>query len=291
MKLGFWTLGMPQWTNEELAQQAAAFGYHGVDLRCTRPENGKPSGGGNLCIESTEEEVEGTRVAFERAGVEIASLHCYLPGGHADSSFDWDWFESDIAAHAALAERVGSPRIRILLGTPAEGTTWGEHFVRLWEAAQAGLKDSSDVSILFENHTGTASAGQLLEKAAEVGDPRIGVEFSPDHSVIMQEDISELLDRFTPQMFHIAIADRLLVEEDLGKFDGEYYQVRYAPAMIGEGDVPFGKIFRRLEQNGYDGYLTLKWEFSGGSSAARRSGDEVLPLFADFIRGFGIIEE
>ena len=37
MKLGFWTLYDVEWTNEEIAQRAAALGYKGVDLRVVVP--------------------------------------------------------------------------------------------------------------------------------------------------------------------------------------------------------------------------------------------------------------
>ena len=76
VKLGFWTLYDVAWTNEEIAQRAAALGYQGVDLRVTSP--GKTPGiGENLTLDSSDEDIARTRSAFDRADVEISSLNCY----------------------------------------------------------------------------------------------------------------------------------------------------------------------------------------------------------------------
>ena len=60
MKLGFWTLYDVEWTNEEIAQRAAALGYNGVDLRVAVP-GVKPGVGVNLSLDSTDEEIASTR--------------------------------------------------------------------------------------------------------------------------------------------------------------------------------------------------------------------------------------
>src|SRR5438477_2168153 len=130
MKVGFWTLGMPPWSNAETARRAAELGYDGVDLRCTRPENGRPSDFGNLSIESTEAEVAETRKVFADAGVEISSLLCYNRGGHSATNVDWDAVEAELVAHTKFAQRLGTPRVRITVGRPAEGMSWEGYLER-----------------------------------------------------------------------------------------------------------------------------------------------------------------
>ena len=56
MKLSFWTLGMPAWSNAEFAQRAADLGYEGIDIRCTN--------GGNVSSESSEAEVDDVLKTF-----------------------------------------------------------------------------------------------------------------------------------------------------------------------------------------------------------------------------------
>src|SRR5712691_4080654 len=118
MKLSFWTLGMPPWSNAETAKHAAELGLDGVDLRVTRAENGKPADRGNLCLESSEADIEATKKAFASAGVEISSLLLYNRGGFGGPKTDWDAMEKDIVNHVRFAQRVGTNKIRVGLGRP-----------------------------------------------------------------------------------------------------------------------------------------------------------------------------
>jgi sugar phosphate isomerase/epimerase len=290
MKLGFWTLGMPSWNSREIVEQAAKYGYSGVDLRCTRPDNGRPAGGGNLCIESPDEDVRSTREAFEGSGVEITSLLCYLPRERSAGAMDWSWYRDDVAAHASLAGRVAAPLMRLGVGAPAEGVSWNRHLESLWEATQAGLEKEPGVGVVFENHTGRPYAEELLAMAEGVGDQRIGVELSPDHCLVMQEDAVEVIERHSRWIHQVCFADRCVAEEGLGDFDGRYYHVRYESCVVGEGLVPAAPIFAELKRLHYDGYVTLKWERPVESGGKVTTGEAVLPIFAKFMRDLGVIQ-
>src|SRR6266542_1512745 len=111
VKLGFWTLYDVDWTNEEIAQRAAALGYQGVDLRVVAPGRTRKVGD-NLSLDSTDEEIASTRDAFARANVEISSLNCYNGSPSAADAGAYAAFEKEIIAHAALARKMGTPRIR-----------------------------------------------------------------------------------------------------------------------------------------------------------------------------------
>lgn len=289
MKLGFWTLGMPAWSAKEIVDQAKAHGYTGVDLRCTRPDNGRPAAGGILCIESTDDEVLGIRQAFDGSGVGITSLLCYQPSDRS-GAIDWSWYRDDVAAHASLAEKVGAGRLRLPVPRPADGVSWTRHLEELWRASEEGIKEAGAVGVVFENHTGGPTAEQLLAMAERVGDDRIGVELSPDHCLVMQEDTLAVIDRHAPWIHHVCFADRRVAEEDLGKFDGRFYHVRFESCIPGEGLVPAEKIFQKLESLGYSGYVALKWERPVTSGETVTTGEAVLPIFAKLMRDLGVID-
>src|SRR5436189_6058416 len=81
MKLSFWTLGMPAWSNPEFADRASELGYGGVDLRVTN--------GGNLSMDSSEVEIDSVMEAYKAMGVEIASLLAYQKRGDGKSPVNW----------------------------------------------------------------------------------------------------------------------------------------------------------------------------------------------------------
>lgn len=285
MKLSFWSLGMPQ-TMSELASLAAELGYDGVDLRCTRPVDGRPGDEGNLSIESTEEELAIGRKAFADNGVAIASLLCYYPGGHGARIEDWAWFRDDVRAHARVAELVGAPRVRPTVGSPAAGQSWEDHLDKLFETTLEGLEDTPGVAAIFENHPGTAKARQLLETAARVGNERLGVEFSPDHTLTMQEDTLGLIEEYAAQIAQVCYADRRVVQDDLARFDGRYYYTRFEACLSGEGDVPAGRIFSSLARAGFDGYISFKWERTARFGQELPPHDVALPHFVEYMRQF-----
>jgi sugar phosphate isomerase/epimerase len=289
MKLSYWSpfLGVDV---ETLLKWCSDFRLHGVDVRATRPENGKPSRGGQICIESTPEEVSALRDAFEAAKVEIPTLLCYHPGNHF-AVYDWEWYANDIAEHARLATDLGAKQLRLQAGSPGEGQSMEEHMTELLDCATKGLKDYPDIKAAFENHPGAPSAGDILKGTAAYGDPRFGSVFSPDHCFTMQEHIVDLIDEYAPWIAELSYADRRVVQEDLARFDGQYYYVQYETCLVGEGDLEHKKILDALKANGFDGYLALKWEKSETFGHQLPLMADALPVYADFIRSFGVVDD
>jgi sugar phosphate isomerase/epimerase len=280
----------PEWPALEFPRQARAYGYHGVDLRCTALVNGVPADGGQLTLQTPEAEVAALVDAFAQAGVEIASLLCYNKGGHGGTLTDWDAFAEDVAAHARFAARLGTKVIRVTVGKTAPGVTWEQHLRALWPAVQRGLDAAPGVGAVFENHVGSGSATQLLRLSEEFGDERLGVELSPDHCIVMQEDVLGLVARYARHVHQVCFADRKPVEEGLGAFDGHYYTVRYEDAVPGEGLVPAERMFSLLKEKGFKGYVSLKWEKSANYGHHLPWGDVMLPRFASYMRALGVID-
>lgn len=288
MKLGFWTLGMPAWTTAEIADRARQAGYRGVALRCSRPENGRPAGGADVCIEMPAEHIEATVKSFAEADVQIVSVVYDGPNGHATPTLDWAPLAADLREHLRLIARLGAPRILVPVGLPAMRVSWDSHLNALWDMVSEALESVPGVNAMFENHTGVASGEQLLRMCARRDNPRIGVELSPDHCLVMQEDIIRLIDEFSEFIHQVCWADRRAVPDKLGQFDGRYYYVRYETCVNGEGLVPAQKIIDALRRNRFDGYVCLKWEKSATYGRQLPTGDVALDQFKSFMGGFGL---
>ena len=288
MKLAFWTLYDVDWSNEEIARRAAALGYQGVDLRVTAP--GRQTGiGENLSLDSSDADVEQTRQAFARTGVEISSLNCYNSSPAAGDAAAYDAFEDEIRRHAELARRVGTRRIRFQISAgPPPGAEWEDYLVDIWRSVGRVLDETPGINAVVENHPDRANAGQLLATAEKMQDQRIGIEFSPDHVVVMQENVLELVERYGPWIHHVCWADRKLVQEDLARFDGRYYYIRYESCWIGDGAIPARDLLAALERVGFDDYVSLKWEKSSRFGHHLASSESALEHFATYMRGLGV---
>jgi sugar phosphate isomerase/epimerase len=291
LKLGFWTLYDVDWTNAEIAQRAASLGYQGVDLRVTAPAKQRTIGD-NLSLDATDEEIATTRAAFAQANVEISSLNCYNDSPSAADASAYAAFERQIREHAQLAQKVGTPRIRFqITAGPPPGVSWDDYLVETWRAVGRALDAAPGVNAVVENHPDRANAEQLLATSEKVGDQRIGVELSPDHVLVMQEPLLKLVDRYAAQIHHICMADRKVVQEDLARFDGRYYYVRYESCWIGDGIVPTGQMLSKLAERGFNEYVSLKWEKSSRFGQHLPSSEAALTHFAQYMRRFEGLRE
>ncbi len=291
MKLGFWMLGMPNWSNPEIAQKAAHYGFHGVDLRCVSTDTGRratmPQ---NIAFDASDAEISETREAFAEAQVEISSLLVYNRSPVSGPKSVYADFEDDITRHAELATKLGTSTIRFMLDGPPDLTTWEDYLPRVWERVIGALDRVPGVTALLENHIQRAGSEQILTVAQQFGDRRIGLDFSPEHSMVMQEDILDLVEHYTPWIHKVCWADRSVVQPDLGRFDGQYYYVRYQACIPGEGIVPAEKFISGLVRNGFDGYISLKWEKSSWFGDHLPDADWALGFFPDYIRQYAEFE-
>ena len=265
MKLSFWTLGMPPWSNAEFAAKAAELGYEGIDIRCTT--------GGNISAESSEAEIDDVMKTFAAKNVKIASLLGYQKRGNGKEPVDWNAVESDLVTHAKLAQRMGNLPFRITVGYTDPSTSRSEYLANLGEATKTAMREVPSVNFMVQNHAGSSSAGELGALVEKVADPRFRLGFSPDHCYEEGEDPVEMAARYAPVVEQLHIADRVRTE------DGHY-----KACWIGDGIEPHAKILETLATRGFDGWVSLKWE----RGADMPLGDTLLPHYVSYMKSLGI---
>src|ERR671921_2628404 len=123
MKVGVFTVGLPDLTPEEAVRELRDAGYDGVEWRVTRvPEEARgeePSfWGNNLCtLAPTDEEARRARRISEEAGLEIPGLGTYVAVGDLEAA--------DEAIRFAVT--AGAPQVRVGTGAPG-GRPYEERF-------------------------------------------------------------------------------------------------------------------------------------------------------------------
>lgn len=263
MRLSFWTLGTPGWSNEQVVDAAKRFGYEGIDLRCNT--------GGNISLDSTGAEVEGLKRLFDDAGVKIASLLAYNARG-GDDGVDWDIVTRDLIANARLARRLGTANMRVNAGRPSSTSPWEAYLEGLAGASKATLAAVEDVALLVQNHPGSISGAQAGVLAEMVDDQRFGVGFSPDHCVDMGEDPVEVARYIAAWVGQIHVADRTAPDEN-GKMRA---------CLPGTGIVHNRRVLEVLTGEGFDGWLSFKWEKPTYPDLP--DAEIALPAFVGFIQ-------
>ena len=265
MKLSFWTLGTPGWSNEAVVEGARRFGYQGVDIRC--------AANGTISPQPDDEEVTALRSLFETAGVEIASVLGYNQRGN-DAGVEWQAVESDLIALAELCVRLGTPNLRANVGAPAAGSTWEAYLEGFASVVTRALASVPEVTVNVQNHPGSINAVQAGRLASMVGSARFGIGFSPDHCVDMGEDPVALAEELGAWVRHVHLADR----ENAG---GAMVKGKLRACLPGDGIVRNREVLAALQAQGYDGWVSFKWEKPTYPDLP--DAEEALPRFIAFM--------
>ena len=274
MKVGVFTVSLPDLTPDEAVREIKDAGYDGVEWRVTHvPEelrSDEPSfWGNNLCtLEPTVEEARRARRLSEEAGLEIPGLGTYVALGDLE------------AAHEAMrfAVTAGAAQVRVGAGAPD-----GRPYEELFDAAReflAGVEDlarSHGVKALIEIHHKTiCPSASLAQRLVSSFDPGlVGVILDPGN--MAQEGFEDYrigAELLGPYLAHVHIKNSAF-ERPAG---GGVWEPRWAP--LEDGVVDFGQVFEALEHVGYDGWLVME-DFSGV-----RPSREALKFNLEFLRSF-----
>lgn len=272
MKVGVFTVGLPDLTPEEAVREIKDAGYDGVEWRVIRvPEelrSEEPSfWGNNLCtLAPSEEEARRGRRISEEAGLELPGLGTYVAVGDLE------------AANEAMrfAVTAGAPQVRVGAGAP-DGRPYQELFAAAREFL-AGVEDlarSYGVKALIEIHHRTicpsASLAHRLVSAFDAD--MVGVILDPGN--MAQEGFEDYhigAEILGPYLAHVHIKNSAF-ERPAG---GGVWEPRWAP--LEDGVVDLGQVFEALEHVGYDGWLVME-DFSGV-----RPSREALRYNLEFVR-------
>jgi sugar phosphate isomerase/epimerase len=272
MKVGVFTVGLPDLTPEEAAREIKAAGYDGVEWRVTRvPEEvhgQEPSfWGNNLCtLEPTEEEARRARSLCESMGLEVAGLGTYIGVGNLDA----------VDKAMNFAQVAGAPQIRVGSGS-LEGASYAAQFerARRYLAGVEELAGQYGVKALVEIHHGTiCPSASLAHRLISGLDPEtVGVIFDPGNMVFEGfEDYRIGAELLGPYLAHIHLKNAAF---DRPEGRGTW-RPRWAP--LEDGVVDFERLFEALRAAGYDGWLVIE-DFS-----AARPSREALRHNLGFVR-------
>lgn len=245
MKLSFATLGCPDWTLEQIADNAKAFGYDGVELR-THDD------GNHISPAIALEDARKIGRMFRDKGAPVVSIMGYCRFAFSDPA--------EVAKNQELmrkllniAQAIGAKYVRTFAGWfPPEADPdemsriVGEALKPLaTEAAKKGVK------IALETHDHWC-AGKLVMKVARIVDNKKGFGIVYDIFNSYHSGVEEWQDTYKKVRDHIAYCH---VKDAYTGHDGKPHYV-----LMGAGDIPYKKIFKKFRKDGYKGFLSYEWE-------------------------------
>ena len=240
MKISFATLGCPKWTLEQIASNAKAMGFDGVELR------GQP--GEHIGAEETPAERARIRKLFESNGIEIAAIMGY-------SSFTMDdpakLKESIRIAQCFLetARDIGCPTLRLFGGVFSKALDEKANMARVAEGVKrvAGHAEKTGVNIALETHDDWTNGARLRALIDAVGSPKVGACWDAANGYFTEK----------PEITCAAIGDCLkhVHFKDAAMVDG-----KVKSKLPGTGQLDLKKLLSLILSTGYDRYLSFEWE-------------------------------
>lgn len=243
MKISFTTLSCPEWTWEQILEQAAALDYDGIEIRGIENEMYLPKAKPFL-----PENIEDTISVLKNKGLEIICLDtsCSFETGQAYAEVMKEGEDS-----IDLAEKLGVPYIRVF-GDKIPDPAKKEETI---SKVASGLNElgryaeDRNVYILIETH-GDFSASDVLAAVFEQVDSKaVGILWDINNPFKEHgEDLKATYKKLGQYIKHTHIKDSKTTT------GGEKL------CLVGEGDLPLSEVVSILKEDGYTGWLSFEWE-------------------------------
>lgn len=244
MKLSFTTLGCPNWSLQQIADNARAMKYDGVELRVHDE-------GVHMSPNATDDEAQRVADLFRTAQTPVMSLMGYTSFAH-QSPNDLQNNVKLMEQLIRLASRMKAPFIRSFAGGLPPGADHKDVIPRMARTLRplSQLAADKGVKIGIETHDHWCDGRLAAALVNEVNHPAFGFVF----------DVLNVIDAqkgpWLPS--YQAMKGRILychVKDGYHAPDGKLVHT-----YVGAGELPLVEILMRFKHDGYDGYFSFEWE-------------------------------
>ena len=245
MKLAFSTLACPQWSTEQIVENARSMGYDALELRLLD---------GAVLDPIKDAEKVKQAVALSRAnGVEVCTLDTSCTFNHNDPALR-EQNITDLRNWIQLAQQVQVPLLRTF-GGAGKPDSFTEQEENAWVAGSlqqvAREAEQAQVTVVLETHDGFASARRTAQVLNAVDSSAVSALWDSHHPYRVGESISEVVQALDHRIGHVHVKDaRRDAQESTG----------WQLVLLGEGEVPVHEQLQALQRYGYQGYVSVEWE-------------------------------
>jgi sugar phosphate isomerase/epimerase len=247
LKFAFSTLACPQWSLEQIIENALRLGYNGVELRLL---DGKLIDPVNDATK-----VEQAVVRCRESGLDVCALDTSCKFNHPDAT-ERAQQEAALLNWIRLAQAVQVPILRVFGGQAPETTppsTVQEEDDRVAGSLRrvAPQAEKANVTIALETHDAFSSALRVAQVLKAVDSPAVGALWDSHHPYRVGESVLEVVATLRQRIVHVHIKDARRSEAERSGWE---------LTLMGEGEVPVKEQIELLEKNGYTGYISVEWE-------------------------------
>ncbi|WP_067936588.1 sugar phosphate isomerase/epimerase family protein [Alicyclobacillus kakegawensis] len=244
MKVAYSNLACPEWSVEEVFENAARYGYQGVELRLLH--------GDVIPADVDAAEAKLIADAARTRGIKIVGIGASTRFAMADEAERMQNV-ADLLRYLELADRIGAPMVRTFGGTaPQLADTTSIREVNQWvaDALRQVSRRAQElgVYVLLETHDDFSSSFRVAEVLRAVDSPYVKALWDTHHPYRMGETVETTLSNLHDWLHHVHLKD--------ARRKGEDWEL----VPFGEGEVPVQEIVQQVLNDGYDGWFCVEWE-------------------------------
>jgi sugar phosphate isomerase/epimerase len=271
-KLGFSSIGCPDYDIEQIVDLATQNGYEGVELRFVR---------GTTDLGSLEEFAPGniarTRQLFDDAGIEVIAIDTSVRMNSLDEKVRTE--NRELAKlNLEIAQGLGASYLRVFGGAFPEGQTEADTRRAITDGLSevAELTAAGGVISLLETHDSYSTSDTILELYAMGASDALGILWDTLHTYRHGEDATYTWEKLGSRIKHAHVKDSNSASADSFDF-----------ALTGEGNVPIPHILDTLVKADYSGFVDFEWEKGWHREIAEP--EIAIPHFARYMAGQGYL--
>jgi sugar phosphate isomerase/epimerase len=242
--VSFSTLACPDWSIETIIAKAAEFGYDGIEWR------GGPQGHVQPTMPAAQKVL--LQKMLMDTGLIAVAVTAYTTfvsplAEERQSNID------ELRRYADLAAELDAPYVRTFLGELPQGVNLDSS---IYEKISDCLNKASDyansvgVKIAVEPHDDFVRSTSIVPILTQVQHPALRVIWDIGNAFAAGEDLQEGFELLKNRIAYVQVKD--------GTGRGAAWQL----CSVGHGDVPLARALELLLAYGYEGALSVEWEYA-----------------------------
>ena len=242
--IAFSTLACPDWSIETVIARAVAFSYEGIEWR------GGPDGHVRPGMPASQ--IDALQKASADAGVLAVAVTAY-------TSFVSRQMEErqanidELRRYADLAAELDAPYVRAFLGElPNDVILDSSTYDNISDSLQiaAEYAESVGVKIAIEPHDDFVRSSTVVPILNRIQHSALRVIWDIGNTFAAGEDPAQGFEFLKDRLAYVQVKD------------GKRLETGWQLCMVGQGDVPLARAFDLLLANGYEGALSVEWEYA-----------------------------
>ncbi|MCL6625230.1 sugar phosphate isomerase/epimerase family protein [Alicyclobacillus shizuokensis] len=244
MKVAYSNLACPEWSVDEVFENAVRYGYQGVELRLLH--------GDVIPAALDPAQTKLIAAAARTRGIEIVGIGASTRFAMEDEEERMQNV-AELLRYLELADRIGAPMVRTFGGTApasADASSTREVNQRVAESLRQVSRRAQElgVYVLLETHDDFSPSFRVAEVLRAVDSPYVKALWDTHHPYRMGETVETTLNNLREWLHHVHLKDARRKGDD------------WEFVLFGEGEVPVQEIVHQVLNDGYDGWFCVEWE-------------------------------